>query len=106
MGIIISMWVLLGVSSRPFERSFEVAVLAYFIRRFDVERRALGMFSCCRVVGVVREIVIHEKGIIRPCPFDACLLVRLAFSPVYGGLRLYVVAPLFPPFGGVIYSCD
>ena len=24
------------VSSRPFERSFEVAVLAYFIRRFDM----------------------------------------------------------------------
>ena len=69
----------LGVPACPFECGFEVAVLADFIRRVDMERRALGVLPSCRVVGIMREIVIHKKGIIRPRPFDARLLVCLNF---------------------------
>ena len=63
-----------------------------------MERCAWCRFAGFRVYGPVREIVIHESGIIRAQVSDTCKALRLCLVYVYGRGRLYGFAVLFPPF--------
>ena len=64
-GMNTSKWVLLACPRAHSATYFRVAGSTYRVGGFDMKRCAIRMLACFLVVGVVREIVIYERRIIR-----------------------------------------
>ncbi len=92
----------LGVAACPFFDSFIVRVLADAVGSLDVKRCAFGMLACRRVVGIVREIVVHEEVIVSSRPSDAGLLLGWRFRT--NGCPLFHDEAPLPPLSIGFYN--
>ena len=54
------------------------------------------MLPCLRIIRVVREIVIHEIGVIGKQSLNAGFAFSLCFVGFYRGVRLHLFAVLLP----------
>ena len=86
----------LGVATGPLRSILQVAFLSYGIGCLDMERGARCMFPGYGIVRIVREIIVHECGIIGTQSLDACILLRCGLLCFQCGTGLYCLAPLVP----------